>query len=404
MRILVVGGSGFVGTRVMRAALLQGARVTSVSRKGAPIGGVDSTLSEAEWLQGDVVAGGESLRDMIKGHDAVISCLGAFGTNEAMHLINGTANAELAEAAAEVGVKRFAFVSAAVIRPVANMMTMAGLEGYYAGKLTAEAAVTTHFGDDGLILRPGPIYGTRAVSSSISIPLGAIGVPLTTIFEMSPVRSIAGSLPFGLGDLVMPWVNVEDVAGAAVAHAMGKTSEGKSGGGEGGGDQSKVLEWTEIRKEAAMLRMATTPEVSLFWDGGCPLCKLEIDHYKAIDAEKRVRWVDITTTEGKAKLTSAGVTSDAAVALIHAIDHGRGDVLRIGAPAFLAVWERMPRPWSVLPPILSATPFAMPVMDAVYRLWARHRLKISGTAARALEQGSACNGATGDCGLKKSQP
>jgi nucleoside-diphosphate-sugar epimerase len=65
----------------------------------------------------------------------------------------------------------------------------AGLEGYYAGKVSAEAAVTRYFGGRGLILRPGAIYGTRMVSPNISIPIGLVGAPLTMVFETPPVRN-----------------------------------------------------------------------------------------------------------------------------------------------------------------------------------------------------------------------
>ena len=52
-RILVVGGSGFVGSHVMRAALSHGGRVASVSRSGQPAAAAPG-LEGAEWLQGDV--------------------------------------------------------------------------------------------------------------------------------------------------------------------------------------------------------------------------------------------------------------------------------------------------------------------------------------------------------------
>ena len=46
----------------------------------------------------------------------MVSCLGGFGTNDAMRALNGEANAALAQAAAASGVKRFAYVSAAPSR------------------------------------------------------------------------------------------------------------------------------------------------------------------------------------------------------------------------------------------------------------------------------------------------
>ena len=402
MRLLIVGGSGFVGTRVVRAACAAQkagklTKVASISRSGTPIGGVDDSFAGVDWLRGDVLA--SELPEMLADYDAVISCLGAFGSNDFMLSLNGGA---LAEAAADAGVQQFAFISAAPIKPVAKAMAAAGYEGYYGGKLIAEEAVARHFGKNGAILRPGPIYGTRAVSPQVSIPLGAIGVPLTSLFETSPMRSVASALPLNLGDLMMPWVSVDDVAGAAVAHVLGVKphSAENNGSPSVSGGEATVVEWDGIRSAGEALRSSAPPEVSLFWDGGCPLCKVEIAHYKRIDVERRVDWVDITTQPDR--LVAAGVSFDDAVSLIHAVDHSHGDALRIGTPAFMAVWERLPLPWSALPPLLNTAPLALPLVEVVYRFWARHRLKLS-AAARTLERGSACNANGQACDLKKTK-
>jgi len=380
---------------VLRSALAQGLSVASLSRSGVPAAGTPPELSDVEWLKGDVLAGDAPLREAMKGCDAVISCLGAFGSNEFMHQINGAANASLAEVASEQGVDRFVFISAAEIRPVASALAAAGYEGYYGGKITAETAVTEHFGDRGLILRPGPIFGTRKVSPSISIPIGAVGVPLTTIFETSPVRALAAALPMQLGDLIMPWVSVEDVADAAVSHVVeAGGDEGDVGGKGGSGGEAAAFEWEAMRKAASQMRFASAPEVSLFWDGGCPLCTTEIGYYKRIDAERRVDWIDLTTSVER--LEAAGIAREDAVALIHAIDHKRSEEPLIGVPAFMAVWDRLPSPWNALPPIMRAVPHAVPVVEMGYRFWAKHRLKLTGRA-RALDKGSTCEEA---CELK----
>lgn len=274
-RVLVVGGSGFVGTRVLRSALSQGLSVASLSRLGAPESAAnDPRLANVEWLKGDALQSSESIREAVAGCDAVISCLGAFGSNDYMHKINGAANAALASIAKEQNVDRFVYVSASEIRPVSRAMAAAGYEGYYAGKLQAESAVEHHFGSAGLILRPGPIYGTRNVSSNISIPIGLVGIPLTTLFETQPFRTLASALPMGLGDLIMPWVDVEDVADAAVHFAVGSSTNGGGGGSSTAADSEKpaVLEWEALRSSASALRASSDPRVSLFWDGGCPLC------------------------------------------------------------------------------------------------------------------------------------
>lgn len=147
----------------------------------------------------------------------------------------------------------------------------------------------------------------------------------------------------------------------------------------------KTLSWRAIAGAASKLRSSTPPEVALFWDGGCPLCKKEITYYKWLDAEKRVDWIDITSADSE-RLASHGVELDAAFARIHGLD--RTGQLCVGVPAFLAVWEVLPY-WNLLPPLIRAAPFAMPLVDAAYTWWAKRRLGIS-AAVRRLEEGSAC--------------
>ena len=48
------------------------------------------------------------------------------------------------------------------------------LNGYFKGKRNAELAMAEAYGENGVSLRPGFIYGTRRVSG-VGIPLGAIG-------------------------------------------------------------------------------------------------------------------------------------------------------------------------------------------------------------------------------------
>jgi len=50
-----------------------------------------------------------------------------------------------------------------------------------------------------------------------------------------------------LGDLLMPWVSVEDVAAAAVAHALAESTDGARQ------EAVRVLEWDAIRQAASEL-------------------------------------------------------------------------------------------------------------------------------------------------------
>ena len=131
------------------------------------------------------------------------------------------------------------------------------------------------------------------------------------------------------------------------------------------------------------MRAATAPAVTLFWDGGCPLCQREIEHYKRIDVEKNVEWVDIHAEPSR--LQPHQVTQAEAMQLIHAVD--KEGALQVGVPAFLAIWEQLPLPWSALPPLVRNVPLVMPAAAAAYSLWAKNRLQITN---RKLGDGSAC--------------
>nr|XP_023891068.1 uncharacterized protein At1g32220, chloroplastic [Quercus suber]POE62346.1 uncharacterized protein, chloroplastic [Quercus suber] len=206
-KLLVLGGSGFVGSHVCREALDRGLTVASLSRSGRS-SIRDSWANHVTWHQGNLLLP-DTLKEALSGATAVISCVGGFGSNSHMYKINGTANINAISAAAEQGVKRFVYVSATDFG-VANYL----LQGYYAGKRAAETELLSKFPYSGVILRPGFIYGTRSVGS-MKIPLGVIGSPLEMVLQHAKPMS---QLPL-VGPLFISPVNVTAVAQVAVRAA-----------------------------------------------------------------------------------------------------------------------------------------------------------------------------------------
>lgn len=77
---------------------------------------------------------------------------------------------------------------------------------------------------------------------------------------------------------------------------------------------------------------------AMYYDGSCPLCRREVDHYRRLDRDQRVSWVDISR-EPEA-LAPLGVDLNTAMRRLHATDEdGR---LVSGVPAFLAIWRQLP--------------------------------------------------------------
>ncbi|XP_074297765.1 uncharacterized protein At1g32220, chloroplastic-like [Silene latifolia] len=206
-KLLVLGGNGFVGSHICKEALDHGMPVASLSRSGRPSIN-DSWANSVTWHQGNLFSP-EAFKDELEGVTSVISCVGGFGSNSVMYKINGTANMNAIRAAAEKGVKRFVYISAADFG-VVNYL----LQGYYEGKRAAETELLTKFPYGGVILRPGFIHGTRQVGS-MKVPLGVIGSPLEMVFQYTkPLTQI----PL-VGPLFTPPVSVTAVAKVAVRAA-----------------------------------------------------------------------------------------------------------------------------------------------------------------------------------------
>jgi predicted DCC family thiol-disulfide oxidoreductase YuxK len=85
--------------------------------------------------------------------------------------------------------------------------------------------------------------------------------------------------------------------------------------------------------------MSGTPAVPVvFYDGGCPLCRREIAHYRRLDTAARLRWVDAATDDEA--LTAHGLDYPRAMAELHVLDsEGRW---QRGIDAFLVIWNRLP--------------------------------------------------------------
>lgn len=79
--------------------------------------------------------------------------------------------------------------------------------------------------------------------------------------------------------------------------------------------------------------------LTVYHDGACPICSVEIGHYKKLSGAERIHFVDATTAGPDA--FGPALDRDKALARFHArLADGR---LVSGADAFAALWQNLPR-------------------------------------------------------------
>jgi predicted DCC family thiol-disulfide oxidoreductase YuxK len=82
-------------------------------------------------------------------------------------------------------------------------------------------------------------------------------------------------------------------------------------------------------------------KTTVLYNGACPICRREIDHYQALDraGAQALAFVDIS--EPHPLLADVSLSEDAAKRRLHVVDaDGR---LLSGIPAFAAIWAHLPR-------------------------------------------------------------
>ena len=201
--ILVIGGNGYVGSRMCEQAILNGYKVISISRSGTKPSWLSSSVwaKEVEYVKGDALKP-ESMKGYFKGNiRGVISCVGCFHWKQSvMQAINGDTNINACKVAKEYNVPKFVYVSA--WRPSVvfmggswNPLSWIVVPGYFGGKKRAEEVVESEYGDYGVSFRAGMVSGKRYISDSTAIPLDTMSV---------------------LFSWIIPTINVDDLAKAAV--------------------------------------------------------------------------------------------------------------------------------------------------------------------------------------------
>lgn len=184
MRILVVGGYGFIGRAIVEALLHRGHEVVGWGR-AANVG--RHILPGAVWIGGDLrhIAGPEDWRAALIGIDAVVNASGALqdGAGGALNQIQGRAIIGLIDACEAAGVRHFVQISAVGAAPHASTRFM-----------TSKATADAHLRQSRLawtIVRPALVIGRNAYGGTALIrALAALPIALT-IHGKSLVQCVA---------------------------------------------------------------------------------------------------------------------------------------------------------------------------------------------------------------------
>lgn len=115
-----------------------------------------------------------------------------------------------------------------------------------------------------------------------------------------------------------------------------------------------------------------TTELTLLYDGGCPLCLREVNFLRKRDQHSRIAFVDINASDYSPE-QHQGISYRQAMGRIHAIQ-GNGTVLKDVA-VFREAYRLIGLGWLYAP---TAWPIIGPLADWVYGLWAQWRLALTG--------------------------
>ena len=123
-----------------------------------------------------------------------------------------------------------------------------------------------------------------------------------------------------------------------------------------------------------MPEVQATPEITVYFDGSCPLCRREIALYQRQRGAGRLAWVDVSAP---AEL-GEGLSCEAAMRRFH-VRERQGRLLSGGA-AFARLWRALPG-WRVLGWLFAWPPLSW-VLEAAYRVFLPLRPRLQGWVRR----------------------
>lgn len=246
MKVLLTGGTGFVGPATARALAAAGHEVRCLVRRSSDLGPLGEVGARLEFVIGDV-AEAATLPPALDGCEAVVHLAGLTKTvtPEAYYRVNADGTGHLAAAAVAAGVRRFVHCSTLAVagpmapgRPVREEDPPAPVSHYGRSKLAAEEAVRRHAGAlEAVIVRPPIVYGPRDRDFFEVFKMAALGVALK---------------PGLVGEKHYSMIYVEDLGRAlALALAHGRPAgDARDGAGVYYVSDGGVYAWAEVLRAA----------------------------------------------------------------------------------------------------------------------------------------------------------
>lgn len=107
----------------------------------------------------------------------------------------------------------------------------------------------------------------------------------------------------------------------------------------------------------------------VFYDGGCPLCSVEINHYRRLDQVDAIQWVDIT--QQPELLEQHNLTREQAMRELHVLD--QDNQWKTGSHGFALMWSHLPG-YRWLSLLLNRLGL-LRLLEPLYQRFARWRIK-----------------------------
>src|SRR5919107_137071 len=119
------------------------------------------------------------------------------------------------------------------------------------------------------------------------------------------------------------------------------------------------------------------PDVLVWFDGACPLCRREIAWMRRLDRRNAIAFVDVSRAVAQGGGAACPIDRSALLARFHALEDGR---LLSGAAAFAAMWRAVPllRPLG----LAARNRFVLAGLERLYGLFLRVRPRLQRTARR----------------------